>query len=74
MTVRRHRRRAVTAMDLAYILGAAWHLRAARDALRTSGAHTAADAVARALKSVDGAKRHAEGKARREEEARRAHA
>lgn len=43
------------------------HLKAARDLLRRAHASRAADATARALKSADGAKRHAEGQAIREE-------
>lgn len=69
MTVRRHRRRPIHIFDLAHIRGAIFHVQQARELLRRAGAHTAADACARALKSVDGARRHAEGKARREAEA-----
>jgi hypothetical protein len=37
-----------------------------RDNLRRAGARNAADAVARAMKSVDGARRHAAGRVSRE--------
>lgn len=45
-------------------IGAVAQLRIARDWLRAAGAKNAADYVARALKSAEGAKRHAERIAR----------
>jgi hypothetical protein len=42
-------------------------LKRARDQLRDAGATQAANAVARALKSVDGARRHADGRELRDD-------
>jgi hypothetical protein len=51
----KHRNRPVTACDTAYIELAVGNLQAARRYLRTAGAHNAANYVARALKSAQGA-------------------
>lgn len=44
------------------IKAALWHARQARGQLRQAGASNAADYVARALKSIEGAERHAKGR------------
>lgn len=53
----------------AYIVRALHSLREARTTLRLAGADKAAEAVNRAIKSADGALRHAEHMERRTEEA-----
>lgn len=58
----------------AYVVRALLDLRKARDSLRLAGADKAAEAVNRALKSAEGALRHAEHMERRAEEAHTADA
>ena len=51
----KQRNRPVTALDVSDISQARYYLQSARDLLRLSGAHNAANYVARALKSAQGA-------------------
>lgn len=53
----------ITAQQLTQIEAAVSRLREARGLLRDAGANRAADYVARALKSAEGAQRHAERRA-----------
>jgi len=65
MRVQKARQRSKVGVDMAptIIEIALRHLRSARTSLREAGAKNAADCVARALKSAEGAKRHAERRA-----------
>ena len=63
----RQRRRPVSGSDVRKIVSAIDYLKIARDMLRDAGAHHAATYVARAIKSADGAARHAEGVLARQE-------
>lgn len=59
------RRRAATDFDVERIHVAVQSLKMARNDLREAGAHHAAEYVARAIKSAEGAQRHAFGVAGR---------
>ena len=59
-------RKPISVRQYAALLDALDDLRAARGRLRFAGATRAADYVTRALKSVEGAARHAENRPKRE--------
>jgi len=65
--------REITPRHLEYIACAISRLQVAREFLRIAGSIDAAAYVARAIKSTEGAKRHAEGLARRQSQVARAH-
>lgn len=58
----RKRKRTVTTTDVEDIRGALDHLRLAKEHLRSAGAWHAVDYTKRAIKSAEGARRHAEGR------------
>ena len=62
----KQRKRPVTPMDVERIGNAESYLQAARALLRKAGAGNAANYAARALKSAQGALRHAEGRLARQ--------
>lgn len=64
--------RAIGWIDVCDVQAAIKHLRDARRLLRQSGARRAADYVGRAIKSAEGAERHAAGVANRNHLAQKA--